>query len=94
MDEEYGATYITIEDDEGNEFELEHLDTIQYENIEYMVLLPANMDEDDPDFGFIILRVVEQDGEQGFESVDDDELVQRIYDYYMELVFADEEEET
>lgn len=94
MEEEYGATYITIEDDEGNEFELEHLDTILYEEKEYMILLPADMDEDDPDFGFIILRVVDADGEQSFESVDDEQLLQRIYDYYMETIFDDEEEET
>ncbi len=94
MDEEYGASYITIEDDEGNKFELEHLDTFQYEANEYMVFLPADMDEDDPDFGLILLRVVEQDGEESFESVDDEQELARVYDYYMENLFDAEEEET
>ncbi len=94
MDEEYGASYITIEDDEGNEFELEHLDTIQFEKQEYMVFLPADMDEDNPDFGFIILRVVESNGEQGFESVDDEQELARVYEYYMETLYDEEEEET
>lgn len=92
MSEDYGASYITIEDDEGNEFELEHLNTLEYEGEEYMVFLPADMDEDDPDYGFIILKVEEVDGEEQFASVDDEELLQRIYDYYMELVFAEEED--
>ena len=48
------------------------------------------MDEDDPDYGFIILQVVEENGEEQFVSVDDDEKLQRIYDYYMEQVFSDE----
>ena len=92
MEEEFGASYITIQDDEGNEFELEHLGTLEYEGEEYMVFLPADMDEDDPDFGFIILQGVETDGGEEFASVDDEEKLQRIYYYYMETVFSDEEE--
>lgn len=92
MDSEFGASYITIEDDEGNEFELEHLSTLEFEGEEYMVFLPADMDEDDPDYGFIILKVVEADGEEQFVSVDDDDQLQRVYDYYMEKVFAEDDE--
>ncbi len=90
MEEEFGASFITIEDDEGNEFELEHLDTIEFEGEEYMIFLPADMDEDDPDYGFIILQVEEADGEDQFVSVDDEEKLQRIYEYYMEKVFDEE----
>ena len=93
MDSEFGASYITIEDDEGNEFELEHLSTLEFEGDEYMVFLPADMDENDPDYGFIILKVEEVDGEEQFVSVDDEEKLQRVYDYYMETVFAEEDEE-
>lgn len=93
MDEEFGASFITIEDDEGNEFELEHLGTVEFEGSEYMVFLPADMDEDDPDYGFIILKVEEVDGEEQFVSVDDDDELQRVYDYYMEQVFSEEEED-
>ncbi len=93
MDSEFGASYITIEDDEGNEFELEHLSTLEFEGEEYMVFLPADMDEDDPDYGFVILQVEEVDGEEQFVSVDDEDKLQRIYEYYMEMVFSEEEEE-
>ena len=93
MDSEFGASYITIEDDDGNEFELEHLSTLEFEGEEDMVFLPADMDEDDPDYGFIILRVEEADGEEQFVSVDDEDLLQRVYEYYMENIFSDEEEE-
>ena len=90
MDNEFGASFITIEDDDGNEFELEHLSTLEFEGEEYMVFLPADMDEDDPDYGFIILQVEEADGEEQFVSVDDEEKLQRIYDYYMEMVFEED----
>ena len=29
MDEEFGADFITLTDEEGNEFELEYLDTLE-----------------------------------------------------------------
>ena len=93
MDEEYGASYINIEDDEGNQFELEHLDTFQLDGEEYMVFLPADMSEDDPDYGLIILRVVEQDGEESFESVDNEDELETVYNYYMENLFAGDDEE-
>lgn len=94
MDSEFGASYITIEDDDGNEYELEHLSTLQFEGEEYMVFLPADMDEDDPDYGFVILQVVEEDGEEQFISVDDEDRLQRVYDYYMEQVFSEEEDQS
>ena len=93
MDEEYGSSFITIEDDEGNEFELEHLGMVELEGSEYMVFLPADMDDTDPDYGFIILKIEEVDGEEQFVSVDDDDELQRVYDRYMEQVFEDEEYE-
>ncbi len=92
MEEEFGASFITIEDDEGNEFELEHLGTLEYEDEEFMVFLPADMSEDDPDYGFIILQVVEENGEEQFVSIDDEEKLQKVYEYYMETVFAEEDE--
>ena len=73
---------------------MEHLSTLEFEGEEYMVFLPADMSEDDPDYGFIILQVEEIDGEEQFVSVDDEDKLQRIYEYYMETVFADEDEET
>lgn len=91
MDESMGATYISITDDEGNEFELEHLDTIMYNGEEYMAFLPADMDEDDEDYGIIILKVIEEDGEELLGSVDDEDELNKVYDKFMEELFAEEE---
>lgn len=93
MEEEFGASFINITDDDGNEFELEHLGTIEYEGAEYMMFLPADMDENDPDYGFIILRVEEADGMEEFASIDDEDELQAVYDRFMEELFADEDEE-
>ena len=42
MSEEYGANFITVTDDDGNEFELEHLDTIEYNGQTYLAFLPPS----------------------------------------------------
>ena len=94
MSEDFGSDYITIVDDDGQEFELEVLDTMDYNGETYMAFLPADMDENDPDYGMIILRVVQdENGEDIYESIDDDEQLQDVYNHFMVLLFDDEEEE-
>ena len=94
MDEDYG-NYITIEDEDGNEFELEQLETLEYEDNSYTLFLPANMDVDDPDYGYIILRqdYDENTGEFEYCSVDEEELLVAVYDLFMEKIFGDEDAE-
>ncbi len=93
MSGEFGSDFVTIQDEEGNEFELEHLDTLELEGETYMAFLPADMDEDDPDYGFIILKVIEENGEEIFGSVDDDEELNRVYNVFMERIFDEDGEE-
>ncbi len=92
MSEEYGSDYITISDDEGNEFELEHLDTLEYNNELYMSFLPADLDEDEENPEMIILKVIEENGEEIFSTLDSDEELQAVYEKFMEHLFDDAEE--
>ena len=41
MSEEYGANFITVTDEDGNEFELEHLDTLELNGQTYLAFFPA-----------------------------------------------------
>jgi len=94
MSEEFGADHITIVDDEGNEHELEVCEEMNYNGNDYMLFLPADIDEDDPDFGFIILRVIQcEDGTQEYEDVEDERLLNEVYERFMALIFPDDEEE-
>lgn len=94
MSEDFGSDFITIVDDDGQEFELEVLDTMDYNGKTYTAFLPTNMDEDDPEFGMIILRsVLDEKGEELFESVDDEDELQDVYEHFMVLLFDDEDEE-
>ena len=94
MNEDNGAELITIVDDDGTEFELELLDTMDYKGQTFTAFLPANMDEDDPDYGIIILRsVIDENGDELFESIDDDDELQDVYEHFSVLLFDDEEDE-
>ena len=92
MSEEYGNDFVTIIDDEGNEFELELLDTIDYNGESFAAFLPTDMDEDDPDYGLIILSVVnDENGDELFESIDDDDKLQEVYEMFMTVFEAEDE---
>ena len=93
MSEDYGADFISVTDEDGNEFELEHLGTLEHEGTIYMAFVPADMDEEDEDFGMIILQVINDNGEELLADVDDEELLNRVYDQFMEELFSDEEED-
>ena len=41
MSEEFGPNFVTVTDEDGNEFELEHLDTLEYNGQTYMAFFPA-----------------------------------------------------
>ena len=91
MDEDFGSSYITIEDEDGNEFELEQLAGLEYEGRSYAAFLPADMDEDDPDYGYILLRIEEENGDEVFCSVDDEQELAAVYEAFMAQLFDDED---
>ena len=85
---------ITIVDDDGQEFELEYIDEMDYNGSTYVCFLPANIDENDPDYGLIILRsVLDENGEELFESIDDDAELDDVYNKFMVLFYDEEDEE-
>ena len=90
MDDNLGDTlYVTINDEDGNEFELEHLDSIEVDDQLFMAFLPADMDEDDDDFGIIILKVIVEDNEEFFVTVDDEKELEALYERFIERLEID-----
>ena len=45
MSEEFGPEFISITDEDGNEFELEYVETIEYQGQVYMAFFPADTGE-------------------------------------------------
>lgn len=95
MSEEYGANFITVTDDEGNEFELEHLDTLEFRGQTYMAFFPAvsaDEEEDEEELGLVILKVIQENGEELLSTPDSDEELDAVYEAFMEELFPDDEE--
>ena len=98
MSEEYGADFITVTDEDGNEFELEHLDTLELNGQTYMAFFPAVPEDEEngkeEDLGLVLMKVVTENGEELLSTLDSDEELQRVYDLFMEQLLADEEEDS
>jgi len=93
VNSEFGSDFITVSDDDGNDFVLEHLDTIEIDNIFYMAFLPTDIEEDDEDYGIVILKVIEENGEEILSSIDDDELLEEIYERFTERLSEEDDGE-
>lgn len=81
--EEINEEVIIIEltDDEGTTTEFEYLDTIALDGEEYVVLIENVEDAD----GVIILKIVSVDDEtETYEGVDDEDVVQKVYEIFKE----------
>ena len=46
MSDDYGSDFITVTDEDGNDFELEHLGTLEYQGNTYMAFVPADIDDE------------------------------------------------
>ena len=100
MSEEFGPTFITVTDDEGNDIELEHLDTLEIEGTTYMAFFPAQFADaeeepvDDEEYGLIILKVITENGEELLSTIDDEQELMAVYEQFMEILFDEDEEDT
>ncbi len=103
MSEEFGPDFITVTDEDGNEFELELVDTLEHNGVTYHALFPAvaedeetgepvDIDADDEEYGLVIMKVVEENGEELLSTLDDDEEVETIYNLFTERFFEEEED--
>ncbi len=94
MADEYGPTFITVTDEDGKEIVLEFVDALEYNGQQYQAFFPAETegeDEDNPDNGLVILKVLHEDGEDLLSTLDSDEELDAVYDLFMESLFDEEE---
>ena len=92
MDNNFGSDFMTIVDEDGTEFELEVLSTLEYNGCTYLAVIPAGMDEEE-DLEVSILKSVEEDGEPILCAIEDEEELQSVYDLIMDELYAAEDEE-
>ena len=95
MSDEFGPSFITLTDEDGNDIELEYVDALEYEGQTYMAFFPAvedEADEESEDYGLVILKSVRENSEELLSTLDDEAELEKIYELFMEQLLADEEE--
>ena len=82
---------IILNDEDGNEVQFEFLDLVEYEQEEYVVLLPVT-EEGEEDLGEVVILKIEDtesEDEDSYVSVDDDEVLNAVFEIFKEK-FKDE----
>ncbi len=103
MSEEFGPDFITVTDEDGNDFELELVDTLEHEGVTYYAFFPAvegddetgepvDVDADDEEFGLVIMKSIYEGDEELLSTPDTDAELDEVYQLFMDRFFEDEEE--
>ena len=92
MADEYGSDFMTIMDEDGTEYELEILSTVEWNGNTYLAVIPAGL-EDDEDAEVSILKSVEEDGESILCAIEDDQELETVYQMIMDQLYEEDEEE-
>ena len=83
---------VILNDEDGNEVKFEFLDLVDYEDEQYVVLLPMMEDDEEDDGEVVILKLedTEDDSEEeSYVSVDDEEVLMKVFEIFKEK-FKDE----
>ncbi len=94
MVDNFGSDFMTIIDEDGTEFELEVLTTLEYNGETYLAVTPAGMDDEESDSVEVgILKSVEEGGESILCAVEDDAELEAVYALMMEQLYEEDEED-
>ncbi|MBQ8834713.1 MAG: DUF1292 domain-containing protein [Oscillospiraceae bacterium] len=93
MADQYGSDFITIVDEDGTEFELEVLSTLEYDGNTYMAVIPAGESLEELELEVSILKSIEEDGEPILCAIEDEEELRAVYDLIMDSLYEEEDEE-
>ena len=92
MAEDYGSDFITIADEDGNEYELEVLTSVEYNGESYLAVIPASGSEEELRMEVSILKSVDEDGEPMLCAIEDEAELQAVYDLIMDSLYEEENE--
>ena len=82
---------IELIDDEGKIINFRLLDVTEYKGVKYTLLLAAERNEEIGDDEVVIFRL--HDTDETLEPIEDENLLQEIFDFYQQEADEDEERE-
>ncbi len=92
MTEDFGSDFMTIVDEDGTEYELEVLSTLEYNGCTYLAVIPATDVEEKQDLQVSVLKSVEEDGESILCAIEDDEELEAVFSLIMDSLYEDDED--
>lgn len=96
MGEEFGPNIVSVIDEEtGEEIELEFIDALEHNGTVYRAFFPVVEDEseseNEEEYGLIILKAEMENGEEILVQIENEDEINEVYDLFMEQFFEDEE---
>ena len=92
MEDQFGSDFMTIVDEDGQEYELEVLTSMEYNGFTYLAVIPAGLEEEESaDLEVSILKSVEEDGEPVLCAVEDQQELETVYDLIMDQLYEEED---
>lgn len=94
MSEAFGPDFITLTDEDGQEFELELIDSLEHNGTVYHAMFPAEQEGEEnseEEMGLVILKVIQENGEELLSTPDSDEELDEVYQLFMDRFYEDEE---
>ncbi|MBQ1170803.1 MAG: DUF1292 domain-containing protein [Oscillospiraceae bacterium] len=89
--DQYGSDFLTIVDDDGNEFELEVLSTLEYNGSTYLAVIPAAESAEQLELEVSILKSTEEDGEAILSVIEDEAELEAVHDILMDSLYEEED---
>ena len=93
MEQNYGDDFITITDEDGIEYELEVLTTMEYNGSTYLALVPASDSDESEDLEVSILKSVTENGEDILCAIEDTKELETVYDLMMDQMYDETDED-
>jgi len=94
MADQFGSDYMTIVDEDGEEYELEILTSMDWNGSTYLAVIPAGMDDgEDTSLEVSILKSVEEDGESILCAIEDQQELETVYNLIIEQLYEEDSDE-
>ena len=77
---------VVLNDEDGNEVKFEFLDLVELDEEEYVILLPMTEEGEEDEGEVVILKVeeTEDDEEESYVSVEDENILNQVFDIFKE----------
>ena len=93
MADRYGSDFMTIMDEDGTEYELEVLSTIEYNGETYLAVIPAGTEDPTQELDVVLLKSVEEDGDSVLCPIGDEQEYEAVNELMMEQLYEEDDED-